>query len=561
MDSGYVAKTAEDSHLVAVIEHAEEPHMPFKRKKLAQKSINLIRRWIDLGAPYDKPLVDPNAKPSALQVTDKDRQFWSFQPLNPGRPPQVQQKNWVRTAIDRYILARLESMKLTPNDVASKHVLIRRAFFDLVGLPPSPEEVSEFVNSSDPEAWPKLIDRLLKSKHYGERWARHWMDVARFGESYGGEHDSDRPTAYHYRDALIQALNQDVPYDTMIRWQLAGDELEPDNPIAVMSTGFLSAGTFPTQLTEAEFESARYDELDDMVTTTGVAFLGLSIGCARCHDHKFDPIPTRDYYRFTSTFTRTIRCETELDLDPEGNRKRREEFESQLQDRTLALQNFEQKVLPERFQAWLKKNEPNESLSPWATLKVISVESTAGTKFKVQPDGALLATSPVPDKEIITIVAESRRPAIRAIRLEALTHDSMPRKGPGRAPNGNFALGDFRVEAQPIGKDERTPVKLVAARATHEQNKQNLAVAKSIDDDHVSGWAVDLGGIGKDQAAVFDTAEPVGFAEGTRLTIKLTLMHPNTKHTLGHFRLSVTEQPQPEAEVGSKGPGSRPSCS
>ena len=150
--------------------------------------------------------------------------------------------------------------------------------------------------------------------HYGERFARHWMDVARFAESHGYEQDYDRPFAYHYRDFLIRAFNDDMPYDQFVRWQLAGDELAPDDPLAMAATGFLGAGAFPTQLTEAEFESARYNELDDMVATTGVAFLGLSVGCARCHDHKYDPIPSEDYYRMAAVFTTTIR--SEIDVAP-----------------------------------------------------------------------------------------------------------------------------------------------------------------------------------------------------------------------------------------------------
>ena len=194
--------------------------------------------------------------------------------------------------------------------------MIRRVSFDLIGLPPTPEEVDAFVADFAPDAYERLVDRLLESPRYGERWARHWMDVARFGESHGYEQDYDRPYAYHYRDFLIKALNADMPFDQFIRWQIAGDELAPGDPQAKAATGFLGAGAFPTQLTEAEFESARYEELNDMTATTGSAFLGLSVGCARCHDHKFDPIPADDYYRMASAFTTTIRSEIELTVSP-----------------------------------------------------------------------------------------------------------------------------------------------------------------------------------------------------------------------------------------------------
>jgi hypothetical protein len=225
-------------------------------------------------------------------------------------------KGWCRTPIDRFILAGLTARGLRPNAPADRRTLLRRAYFDLLGLPPAPAEVDAFLDESDALAYERLLDRLLASPHYGERWARHWMDVARFAESHGYEQDYDRPYAYHYRDFLIRALNEDMPYDQFVRWQIAGDELAPDEPRALAATGFLGGGVFPTQLTEAEFELARYDEQDDMTATTGLAFLGLSIGCARCHDHKFDPIPSQDYYRLAATFTTTIRSEIDVPLRP-----------------------------------------------------------------------------------------------------------------------------------------------------------------------------------------------------------------------------------------------------
>lgn len=556
IDSGFVEETAEDSQLVNLIEHADEPHMPFKSPKLPPQSIAAIRRWIDLGAPYDKPLIEETGPRAPMTVTDEDRSFWSFRELQRPKPPRTKLDSWTRTPVDQFIAKRLVSSNLAPNAMASRRVLIRRAYFNLLGLPPTPEEVEAFENDNDPQAWPKLIDRLLQSKHFGERWARHWMDVARFGESFGGEHDYLRPNAYHYRDFLIKAFNQDMPFDQFARWQLAGDELAPDNPLANMATGFLSAGTFPTQLTEAEFESARYDELDDMVTTTGVAFLGLSIGCARCHDHKFDPIPTRDYYRIVAAFGKAIRCETDFDLEPVENRKRKAEWEAELARLEKQAADFEKTDLATKFLAWLQTYEPDKALTVWEDLKVESVTSTAGTKFQQQPDGSWLATGKAPPRETITVVASTKRESLQAIRLEALSHDSLPRKGPGRAANGNFALGNFQVTSQPASANSAGTVAILkAARATHQQDGGNLSIAASIDQDPVSGWAVDRGGIGRDQAAVFDFASPVGYEGGTRLTIQMRFHHPNTQHTIGRFRLGVSERPSPKAELGNSGPG------
>jgi mono/diheme cytochrome c family protein len=316
---------ARASRLYKLISHQQEPHMPDKAPRLSDRHINDIAAWIDAGAPYDRPLLEKVAKvaKTPMQVTDADRSFWSFQHLHRPGLPLVKDSAWCRTPVDRFILAKLEDKGLLPNPEADRRRLVRRAFFDLIGLPPTPQEVEAFVTDPAPDSYERLIERLLDNPHHGERWARHWLDIARFAESHGFEHDTDRPYAYHYRDFVIKALNQDLPYNTFVKWQLAGDEYAPDNPLALMATGFLAAGTHSTQITKNLVEKERYEELDDMVRTMGTAMLGLTIGCARCHDHKYDPIPSRDYYRLISTFTTTIRSDYEVNLDPRGleNRK------------------------------------------------------------------------------------------------------------------------------------------------------------------------------------------------------------------------------------------------
>jgi hypothetical protein len=322
VESGVIDGGGKASRIYALVTHADEPHMPSKKPKLPDADIEILARWIDLGAPYDKPLIDrtagAKATPQPSVSLDEARNYWAFRPLEPPSPPPVSVRNiaWVRTPVDRFVIAKLESKGLVPNPPAGRRTLIRRLSYDLIGLPPTPEEVDSFLADNRPDAYERQINRLLDSPHYGERWARHWMDVARYAESHGYEQDYDRPFAYHYRDFLIKALNSDMPYDRFVRWQLAGDELAPRDPQAMAATGFLGAGAFPTQLTEAEFESARYNELDDIVATTGTAMLGLTIGCARCHDHKYDPILTADYYRFAANFTTTIRSEVELVMAP-----------------------------------------------------------------------------------------------------------------------------------------------------------------------------------------------------------------------------------------------------
>jgi hypothetical protein len=552
----------DESLLVRAIRH-DDFEMPPKGK-LPDAVIADFVKWIELGAP------DPRTGPAATAARQIDiaagRQFWSFQRLQSIAPPDVADRDWVRTAIDQFIRAKQEALGLKPKGPAAARTLIRRAYFDVIGLPPTPEEMESWAarltggsgeQVTNFAAYSELIDSLLASEHYGERWARHWMDVARFAESHGYEQDYDRPTAYHYRDFLIKAFNADMPYDQFVRWQLAGDELAPNEPLAWMATGFLGAGVFPTQLTEAEFESARYDELDDMVATTGVAFLGLSVGCARCHDHKFDPIRSDDYYRLASSFTTTIRSEIELDLQPQDNARRKAEYAAKLAELTEKIMQYERDALPAKFREWLASFDPaSQNLSVWEVLEG-EVVSTGRTQFDRQADGSYLVKGAAPVQEVYTFSSITRRTGIAAFRLEALTDSSLPQKGPGRAPNGNFALGDFHIAAQ-AADDSGQPaaVKLVAAKATHQQNDNSLSVAASIDGDPVSGWAVD-GQIGRDQAAVFTAQEPVGFDAGTRLVFKLSFNHPNPKHSIGRFRLSVTRQPDAQPTVGNSGPDAK----
>ena len=269
------------------------------------------------------------ARPAASRGIDiaAGRRFWAFQPLRAISPPapgvSAAQAAWAKTPIDQFIIAKLAERGLHPNSIADRRTLIRRVSFDLIGLPPTPAETDAFLNDASPDAYQKLLDRLLASPHYGERWGRHWLDVARFGESDGFEQDFDRPAAYQYRDFVIRALNADMPFDQFVQWQIAGDELAPDDWQANAATGFLTAGVFPTQITEKEFESTRYNQLDDMVSTVGNAMLGLTIGCARCHDHKYDPIASADYYHLTAAFATAIRSDVDFDVTPPTERPAR----------------------------------------------------------------------------------------------------------------------------------------------------------------------------------------------------------------------------------------------
>jgi hypothetical protein len=291
-------------HLVSGID--ETAIMPPEGDRLTAEQIGILRAWIDQGAdwPSGADVLDPR--------TERAREHWAFQPLQDVSPPAVA-GDWPQTEIDHFILVTLEAHQLQPSAPADARTLVRRMYFDMIGLPPTPEEMADWsaqlnegVEAGQPlnqEAVARLADHLLSSTHYGERWGRHWLDVARYADSDGYESDHDRPGAYHYRDFVIRALNDDLPFNTFLQWQLAGNELEPNNPEAIAATGFLTAGCYqnlPDDLLEIEHLRNRYNVLDDTLSTFGQAMLGLTIGCARCHDHKYDAISAREYYRLLS---------------------------------------------------------------------------------------------------------------------------------------------------------------------------------------------------------------------------------------------------------------------
>ena len=257
-------------------------------KRLPVEAVEAIRAWIDAGARWTEE------KSAGAWGTYKEEDLWAFRPL----------RKITGGGIDEFIQAKLKLGKLTAAPMADRRTLIRRVTFDLTGLPPTPEEVAAFVKDRSPDAWSKVIDRLLASPRYGEHWGRHWLDVVRYADSSGYSNDFERPNAWRYRDYVIRAFNNDKPYDRFVREQIAGDELYPGDPEALIATGFLRAG--PWEHTAMSVEAVtRQMFLDDVTNAVGVTFLGITTGCARCHDHKFDPIPTRDYYRLQAVFATT----------------------------------------------------------------------------------------------------------------------------------------------------------------------------------------------------------------------------------------------------------------
>lgn len=550
---------ATESLMYRLAARLEEPHMPEEGDALTEEELRWLAEWINRGAPFDKPLVEYSDRGQWTErvVKPEAREFWSFRPLADDGPPKpADPQGWCRNPIDRFILAKLESVGLSPSPDAPPQTLLRRLSFDLTGLPPTPHEIASFceaVARDADAAYDRAIDDLLARPAFGERWAQHWLDVARFAESFGYEQDYDRPHAHHYRDFVIKSFNDDLPYDTFIRWQLAGDELAPDDIEAQKATGFLAAGAFPTQLTEKEFESARSAELDDMVSTVGTAMLGATIACARCHDHKFDPFPQADYYRMAAVFTTTIRSNVELRATPAKDREALVAWEARLGAAVKAREAFECEELPKRFEAFATSWKPfADATAPvWMLGSLVSAKAQSGGQFATLSDGSLLAVGTASDRDVYTIVIDSSLETVASLRLDALADPSLPRGGPGRVGHGNFALSNLTVTTSPIpatGKPAAKPAaaKLVNPRADFSQNSPGLDVANAVDANPTSAWAIDPK-VGASHVAAFDFEKPVTHAGGVRLTVKLEFMN-NSKHAIGRPRLAVAAVPGEEVE-------------
>ena len=329
----------------------EQDEMPPKHPLSADEK-RLLKDWVAGGAVWSGDAIDP------LAITSEHRaglDWWSLRPLRQVRIPTAKALLVRRQPVDDFIVEQLEERNLKMSPEATRRVLIRRLSFNLLGLPPAPEQVEEFVHELRPDAIERLVDEFLASPHYGERWARHWLDVVRFGESNGFERDLPRPNAWHYRDWVISALNRDMPYDDFVRWQLAGDLLAPDDIEAIKAVGFLVAGAHDTVVPVVDRMRAmmRQDELEDIVGTVGQTFLGLTVNCARCHDHKFDPITTREYYQIASALAGIDHGEREF--TPAEVVRQLEAWQRQINDLSKQLRDQEtpirESILAERASA------------------------------------------------------------------------------------------------------------------------------------------------------------------------------------------------------------------
>ena len=489
----------------------------------------------------------------ALARVEAD-EWWSLKPLVKPAVPKIESlvdAAWSRGPVDQFILAKLKENGLGTSQPADKRTLLRRVMFDLVGLPPTAEETAAFLSDEAPDAYERLVDRLLAGPQYGERWARHWMDIVHYADTHGHDQDRPRPHSWPYRDYLIGSLNADKPYARFVEEQLAGDVLYPNDAQGIVAVGFLATGPWDESSQmgiredSIDREIARYVDRDDMLTTAMSTLVSTTVHCARCHDHKFDPISQEEYYKLQAVFAGVEKAERAYDPDPQVARMRRDLLAKKAGLPALAA-TADPSLLTDIVQSevaeWERKL--NDAANPWEILEPETFVSAGGANLTKQPDGSVLSDGSLPDKDTYTITASTPAAKLTGLRLEVLTDDSLPKKGPGRQENGNLHLNEIVVFASPQGAGSGAPqvVKLTCPQADFNQDGWTIAMA--VDGNPDTAWGI-FPEVGKSHVAVFEFAEPLAELDaGCVLTVKLEQSH-GRGHLIGRVRLSVTSAPAP----------------
>ncbi len=491
-------------------------------KRLNADQSAILRAWVEQGAEYQP--------------------HWSF--VSPQQPnvPKVSDATWCRNDIDRFVLARLDREGLAPAREASRETLIRRVAFDLTGLPPTLNEIDTYLSDQSPKAYERMVDRYLKSNAYGEHMARHWLDLARYADSNGYQYDTEREQ-WVWRDWVIDAYNRNKPFDEFTIEQLAGDLLPGTTPHQRLATGFnRNHGiTIEGGIIDEEY---RTEYVMDRLVTTGEVWLGLTIGCARCHEHKFDPISQKEFYQLFAFFNQ-VPERGMRGFEPQ-ERIPSPLFASQQTalDEELARLRTELKESANNIDSHLERWTKHVSASTgdgWHVLTPLSMKSSGGTTLTKLADNSILASGANPQKDVYEISARTDAIELTAVRLEALTHDSLPGGGPGRHSNSNFVLSEFELTAiSTRDSSKEQAVKFVRAIADYSQ--ANYEIGKAIDGKVAgnNGWAVD-GPTRKEPAtAIFVAAAPFGFEGGTELRFRLRHEAGFSTHGVGRPRLSIT---------------------
>ncbi|MHB1423081.1 MAG: PSD1 and planctomycete cytochrome C domain-containing protein [Gemmataceae bacterium] len=577
-ESGKPAIVGRDSKkselLRRVTSSADDEVMPPEGKRLSDAQVKLLRDWIDAGAVW----------PDLLAGDDSPwKRHWAFRaPVMPTLP--VLHDGWVRNPLDRFVLARLEKEGLKPSSEADRVTLIRRVSLDLIGLPPTIAEVDAYLADKSEQAYERVVDRLLASPHYGERWGRHWLDAARYADSDGFEKDKSRQV-WFYRDWVINALNRDLPYDQFIIEQLAGDLLPP--PVSPpprgggdrggqdqkVATGFLR-NSMINEEGGIDPEQFRMEAMFDRMDAIGKSILGLTIQCAQCHNHKFDPLTQAEYYQMFAFLNNDHEANIAV-YTPDEEMQRAEMFRD-----IYTVENELRRRHPDwrqRMHAWedtVKSNQPT-----WIVVRPeVDEESTGGQKYLPLADGSFLAQGYAPTKHTVEMTAKTDVQNITAFQLELLNDPTLPLGGPGRSIHGTGALTEFKVEAASAappasgeGKRGTKRVKFVKATAdvnpaekpldaiyNDKSNRKRVTgpVSFAIDGNNDTAWGFDIGPGRRNQPrkVVFLAEKPISHPQGTLLTFHLTQDHggwnsdDNQNHNLGRFRLSLTTQPGVEAD-------------
>ncbi|MCS6923977.1 MAG: DUF1549 and DUF1553 domain-containing protein, partial [Fimbriimonadales bacterium] len=428
-------------------------------------------------------------------------------------------KQWVRNPIDAFILHRLEQEGLSPAPEASRETLIRRVYLDLIGLPPSPEEVDAFLKDKRPDAYERLVDRLLASPHYGERQARIWLDLARYADTDGYEKDLRR-SIWRYRDWVIDAFNRDMPFDQFTIEQIAGDLLPNPTLEQRIATGF-HRNTMQNLEGGVDQAEAHFMKLVDRVDTTGTVWLGITLGCARCHDHKYDPITQKEYYALLAFFNNAK-------IYPVGDASVSEEkwLEAQIEAPTPEQQR-QLRALEEQIQALERRGTPEPT-----PLRPLQVRAENGSQLSLLEDGSVLAQGTPPDTEVYRLRVRLPRGEVRVLLLDALPHESLPKKGPGRADNGNFVLTGVRLSVN--GKAIAFKDAQASATQSGFDPRQVLNSANA-----ENGWALD-GHQGKSHTLTLQLERPLRLRQPTDAELTLECRYTKyPRHLLGRFRLRV----------------------
>ena len=498
-----------------------EDRMPPKEKKpLTARQAELLKTWIAEGAKFDL--------------------HWAYKPVAHPAPPAVKAASWVRNDIDRFVLAKLEARGFHPSPAADKATLIKRASYDLLGLPPAPEEVDAFTADTSPQAYENLLDRLLASEHYGERWGRHWLDAARYADSDGYEKDNPRRDAWRFRDWVIRAVNSDLPFNEFTIQQLAGDLLPNPSPEQIVATAF-HRQTLTNTEGGTDQEQFRVEAVFDRSETTGAVWLGLTVGCARCHSHKYDQISQKEYYQLFAFFNNGDEVTRQVPESPEKWDKYQRDNGADVA-RLAPLQKALDEAratmvarLPEwekGVQARLAAARTNKQVQSFKTLPVAKISALSKTVFKAQPDGSWLATGATPKTDTYTLETGPLTRQVTALKLEALTDPSLPKQGPGRMKKGNFVLSEMSLTA------DGEPVVLHSAKADFEQKK--FEAGQVLDGDEQTGWAV-AGEAGKPHSITLQLARPLPV--GAKVSLKLVQNYAKgPEHVLGRFRLLAASE-------------------